>query len=82
MGSITIRNLDDPLKARLRLRAAKRGRSMEQEARAILRSALAERQRTPRNLAQAIRRRFAAVGGVDLPQISRDGLRVAPEFDP
>jgi len=39
MASITIRNLDDPLKARLRVQAATHGRSMEDEARDILRTA-------------------------------------------
>src|SRR5262245_51688076 len=41
MASITIRQLDDDLKKRLRLRAARNGRSMEDEARTILRSAAA-----------------------------------------
>jgi phosphopantothenoylcysteine decarboxylase/phosphopantothenate--cysteine ligase len=39
MASITIRRLDEDLKKRLRLRAARHGRSMEDEARTILRSA-------------------------------------------
>lgn len=39
MASITIRNLDDRLKARLHLRAAHHSRSMEDEARDILRTA-------------------------------------------
>ncbi len=39
MASITIRQLDDELKKRLRLRAASHGRSMEDEARVILRAA-------------------------------------------
>ena len=55
MASITVRNLDDGLKRRLRIRAAENGRSMEQEARDILRAALCDeaappkepRQRTP-----------------------------------
>ncbi len=37
MASITIRNLDDGLKRRLRVRAAENGRSIEEEARATLR---------------------------------------------
>jgi phosphopantothenoylcysteine decarboxylase/phosphopantothenate--cysteine ligase len=41
MASITIRQLDDDLKQRLRLRAARHGRSMEDEARTILRAAAA-----------------------------------------
>ena len=42
MGSITIRQLDDALKHSLRLRAARHGRSMEDEARTILRNAAGE----------------------------------------
>ena len=40
MASLTIRKLDDALKKRLRLRAAQNGRSMEDEARTILRLSL------------------------------------------
>ena len=55
MASITIRNLDDKTKERLRVRAARQRRSMEDEARNILRAALAKDAATPRNLAQTIR---------------------------
>lgn len=72
MASITIRNLDDDLKARLRVRAAAQGRSMEEEAREILRSALARRHAKGRGLAAAIRRRLADVGGVALAEVDRD----------
>lgn len=65
MASITIRNLDDDLKRRLRVRAAKKGRSMEEEARKILRQALGPPS-APRNLVQSIHARFAAIGGFDL----------------
>ena len=40
MASITIRNLDESLKSRLCIQAAVHGRSMEDEAREILRSSL------------------------------------------
>src|SRR5580704_10710059 len=72
MASITIRNLEDGLKSKLRVRAARHGRSMEDEARHILRSALAEKTHEPVNLFEAIRRRIAPLGGVDL-EISRRG---------
>ena len=75
MASMTIRNIDDSLKARLRVRAAERGRSMEDEARDILRAALATTKRRPGNLARAIRTRFAPLGGVDLPDLPRDPIR-------
>ncbi len=80
MASITIRNLDDPLKRRLRLRAATHGRSMEEEARDILRSALAAEPRA-RNLAEAIRSRFEPLGGIDLPHLPREPMRDPPSFD-
>jgi plasmid stability protein len=79
MATLTIRQLDERTKARLRVRAAHHGRSMEEEAREILRAAL----RIPvtrENLADAIRRRFAAVGGVELELPPRDALRPPPEF--
>ena len=61
MTSITIRNLEDDIKQRLRVRAALHGRSMEEEARDILRRVLAEAE-PPRNLAAAIRSRLSPVG--------------------
>ena len=81
MASITIRNLDDSLKSRLRVRAAVHGRSMEDEARDILRSALSHGTAQPGNLAAAIRARFAALGGVELPALPRDPMRAPPAFD-
>jgi len=63
MASITIRNLDEKTKVRLRARAANHKRSMEEEARNILRTALAEDRTTSGNLAEAIRRRFEPLGG-------------------
>jgi antitoxin FitA len=80
MASITIRNLDEPLKARLRVQAAIHGRSIEDEARDILRVALAREPSQPANLAASIRKRFAPLGGVDLPEIGRDAMREPPDF--
>lgn len=42
MGSLTVRNIEDDVKAALRLRAARRGVSMESEVRDILRQAARE----------------------------------------
>lgn len=67
MASITVRNLDDGVKARLRVRAAEHGRSMEEEARVILREGV-ERDAGPADLAAAIRGRFAPLGGVELAE--------------
>lgn len=82
MASVTIRNLDDDLKRRLRIRAAEHGRSMEEEVRHILRAALSESSREPQNLAEAVRRRFAALGGVELDVPPRDPMRAPPRIRP
>ena len=79
MASITIRNLDEQTKARLRMRAAHRKRSMEDETRNILRAAFAEAAATPRNLADAIRRRFRPLGGVELRLPVREPMREPPK---
>ena len=76
MASITIRNLDDDLKRRLRLRAAENGRSMEEEVREILRQAIGAPSAT-RNLGQSIHARFAALGGVELSPVQREPNRSA-----
>ena len=80
MATITIRGLDDTVKARLRLRAARHGRSMEEEARRILKEGLmVEASRMP-NLAESIRRRIAPVGGIELTIPSREPVRRPPRF--
>jgi antitoxin FitA len=65
MATLTIRNLDEEVKARLRVEAASHGHSMEEEARLILRRALNPR-RGQRGLGHRIHRRFSVLGGVDL----------------
>lgn len=81
MASITIRNLDDTLKSRLRIQAAVHGRSMEDEARDILRSALSREPTRKGNLVASIRARFAPLGGVELSVIPREPTREPPSFD-
>ena len=80
MASITIRNLDDGVKTRLRIRAAEHGRSMEEEARVILRDAV-EAEAGANNLASAIRARFAPFDGVDLELPPRESVREPLRFD-
>jgi antitoxin FitA len=80
MATLTIRQLDEKTKTRLRVRAAHHGRSMEEEAREILRSALSSVPPAKGNLAEAIRRRFAAFGGLELKLPRRDAVRQAPGF--
>lgn len=80
MASMTIRNLEEALKARLRVRAARHGKSMEDEARDILRAALATEKARPKNLARSIRARIAPLGGVDLPETPREPIREPGDF--
>ena len=75
MASITIRQLPEATKRKLRLRAAQNGRSMEQEAREILQSELAKNPEPPKDIVTAIRRRFAPLGGVDLKIPRRGPIR-------
>ncbi|MEO8051366.1 MAG: plasmid stabilization protein [Acidobacteriota bacterium] len=81
MSSLLIRQLDDTIKTRLRLRAARRGRSMEAEAREILKTALSQLSRAGTSLADRIHKRFAAVGGFELPKIPREPMRRPPVLD-
>ena len=81
MASLTIRKLDDILKTQLRLRAAKNGRSMEDEARKILRAALTQDEAEEVDLGTAIRRRFARFGNVELDIPPRGPARPLPRFD-
>lgn len=65
MAALTIRGLDEDTKARLRVSAARHGRSMEAEVRSILEGALPAPPASG-GLGSRIRARFAAVGGVEL----------------
>ena len=80
MGTLTIRNLEDPLKSRLRMRAAARNRSMEEEARQILRAALQEPGVSTHDLAARIRARFSKLGDVTLPVAPREAVRPPPDL--
>lgn len=75
MAGMTIRNLDEPLKRRLRLQAARHGRSMEEEARDILRSALAVEPPQGDTLVDAIRARVAPFAGAALELPPREPIR-------
>jgi plasmid stability protein len=65
VAAISIRNLDDEIRDRLRVRAARHGRSMEAEIRAILARAVSEPDH-PEGLFLTLIDRFATVGGVEL----------------
>ena len=79
MASITIRNLDDDIKQRLRVRAAEHGRSMEEEARDILRRVMSD-VASPRDLAAAIRARVAPSARADLKLPPREPMREPPQL--
>ncbi|MGC2245972.1 MAG: hypothetical protein WA609_05160 [Terriglobales bacterium] len=66
MASLTIRQLEESTKRKLRIRAAHHGCSMEQEAREILKCALSQTQESPKDLGKAIHDLFAPLGGVEL----------------
>lgn len=75
MATMTIRNIDDQLKARLRIQAAVHGRSMEEEARDILRATLCVEPDYSTSLVGAIRARIESFGGVELELPEREPIR-------
>lgn len=80
MATLTIRDLEPEVKERLRVRAAKRGHSMEEEARVILRQATLLEQDEPTRLADAIRARFEPIAGAELTIPRREPARRPPSF--
>jgi len=81
MTSLTIRRMDEGLKQRLRLRAAQHGRSMEEEVRVILKTALSAEEPARLNLAESIRRQIVPIGSVELVLEPREAIRRPPKFD-
>jgi antitoxin FitA len=79
MSVLTVRNLDDDLKTRLRVRAAQHGRSMEAEAREILRESLEDK--PGREMGSWIRKRFEGLGLDQLDLAPRTELPRAPDLD-
>jgi plasmid stability protein len=75
MASLTIRRLPENTKRRLRIRAARNGRSMEQEARELLEAGLAQPGSEPKDIGQAIHSIFAPLGGVELKIPPRGPMR-------
>jgi antitoxin FitA len=79
MSTLTVRNLDDDLKTRLRVRAAQNGRSMEAEAREILRASLMIQPRT--GLGTRGHNRFAGLGLDELELPPRDEVPRMPDLE-
>lgn len=75
---IMIRDIDPALKQALRVRAARHGRSMEAEARQILKEALGSEAEV--NLAEAIRRRVAPLGGIELEPHPSEPIGEPPDL--
>jgi plasmid stability protein len=65
VAALSIRDLDDNVREKLRVRAARHGRSMEAEVRAILAEAV-EEPGDGGSLFEVLIDRFGALGGVDL----------------
>lgn len=72
MATITIRNLDNKLKTMLRIQAASHDRSMEEEARLIIKGALCTPEEETGGLGSLIHQRFMAVDGIELTLPPRD----------
>lgn len=79
MAALSIRNLDDHVKQRLRVRAASHGRSMESEVRAILESAVSDPS-APDGLFRTILDRFGELGGAELDLPPRSTAVRAPDL--
>ena len=79
MASLVIRNLEDGLKERLRIRAAQHGWSMEEEVRVLLRDALDGRA-FQGNLADLAIELFGQNGGVELEPHPKVPVRPAPDL--
>jgi plasmid stability protein len=78
MAQFVVRNLEDDVTARLKRRAKRHGRSMEDEVRHILRNAAKEESRPVRKLGSRIAARFKQVGlRGDLPELRGTPARAA-----
>lgn len=80
MASITVRNLDESLKSKLRLQSAQHGCSMEAEVRNILRQVLMP-STAPADFTDRIRQRFAGLHVESLPIPERQDVRTPPEME-
>jgi plasmid stability protein len=81
MAQLVVRGVEDDVKARLRRRAKRHGRSMEEEVRHILRNAVKEDVRERRGLGTRIAARFAKIGlTADVPEV-RGGAPRPAVFD-
>lgn len=82
MTALTIRNFDETLKRKLKVRAAEHGRSMEAEIVSILERELSK-PAAPKNIGKAIRDRLSKHGlaGIDLALPPRSSARKQMNFE-
>ncbi|MEV4703273.1 FitA-like ribbon-helix-helix domain-containing protein [Actinoplanes sp. NPDC049316] len=80
MAALSIRDLDDSVREKLRLRAARNGRSMEAEIRLILTAAATEEERPRNDLFTALTERFTQLGGGELDLPARTAPPRAADF--
>jgi plasmid stability protein len=79
MAQLVVRNIEESVKFRLQRRAARRGRSMEEEVRDILRDAVKEEEASAGGLGTAISSRFRKLGlKFDIPELR--GHKIRPVF--
>jgi len=81
MSSLTVRNLDESVKNSLRVRAARHGRSMEEEVRQILQNIVAPEQAGQVSFAERVNSRFAGLHVDSLPLPARQLARKPPDID-
>jgi len=81
MSSLTVRNLDESVKNSLRVRAARNGRSMEEEVRQILQNIVAPEQAGQVSFAERVNSRFAGLHVDSLPIPARQLARKPPDID-
>jgi plasmid stability protein len=83
MATLTIRNLDDAVRDRLRRRAAEHGHSMEEEVRQILCQVVEPTKpaATKEGLGTRIHNHFARLGGLELELPSRNDTPTAESFE-
>lgn len=80
MAMLTIRNIDESLKLKLKVLAASEGISMEEQTRRIIRDAVLVKSKKRKGLGSRIHKRFAELGEVDLELPERSAVRSAPNF--
>ena len=80
MTGLTIRGIDDELKSNLRLEAARRGCSMEETVRQILRRALIPSEGDAGGFGTRVHQYFVEVDAFDLELPERSAPRAVPDF--